>query len=265
MFPRGKPSGNPPSVPASWCGFLGEERREGPLQEAQRGTGFSLAEVVQWGANLFPTGSQPCLSVPLVGGRRWGAIDRQAGLHGSPVLPRAGSEVPAPLLPASSLSYLRAGGGDSDQLEYQRCEAGMTSPRVCPLSEPCQATLPAAPRHLQADLDNKLRPAVAGASLRAGLALSQDSGHLFWKQPIYCLRVNTGVSKGIPAPSSSPGAGVLRELWALGENWVGESLSGLKLTAGPVVQEEGRLVLPRNRGSLETLPSLGWEVRSRKW
>lgn len=35
------------------------------------------------------------------------------------------------------------GGVDSDQPEYQRCEAGMTSPRVCLLPGPCQATLPA--------------------------------------------------------------------------------------------------------------------------
>ena len=60
----------------------------------------------------------------------------------------------------------------------------MTSPRVCRLSEPCQATLPAAPRHLQASLDNKLQPAVPGLSLRAWLGLSQGSGHLFWEQPI---------------------------------------------------------------------------------
>ena len=41
----------------------------------------------------------------------------------------------------------------------------MTSPWACPLSEPCQANLPNAPRHLQAGSDNKLQPAVEGASL----------------------------------------------------------------------------------------------------
>lgn len=44
----------------------------------------------------------------------------------------------------------------------------MTSPWACLLSEPCQATLPNTPRHLQADSDNKLQPAVAGASLCSG-------------------------------------------------------------------------------------------------
>lgn len=52
----------------------------------------------------------------------------------------------------------------------------MTSPRVCLLSEPCQATLPAHSQAPQAASDNKLQPAMAGASLRAGLGPSQGSG-----------------------------------------------------------------------------------------
>lgn len=45
----------------------------------------------------------------------------------------------------------------------------MTSPRVCLLRPPS----PPAPRHLQAGLDNKLQPAMAGASLCPGLDPSQ--------------------------------------------------------------------------------------------
>lgn len=78
-----------------------------------------------------------------------GGGEAQTSRPGSAAAPsgfQRGSALSAPLWAASGqrqLSNLRAGGGDSDQWEYQRCEAGMTSPRVCLLSEPRQATLPA--------------------------------------------------------------------------------------------------------------------------
>lgn len=83
-------------------------------------------------------------------GRGW-PWEPQAGLsHGSSCLLQAlhyqhlfGPHLASRQWRQPQRSNLRAGAGDSDQPEYQRCEAGMTSPRVCLLSEePRQATLP---------------------------------------------------------------------------------------------------------------------------
>lgn len=131
---------------------------------------------------FLPWVSQLCLSVHLVGQQEvggGGAGSRGRAGHTQPQLHLASGLVCRISISSAHLllqSNLRAGGGDSDQPEYQRCEAGMTSPRVCLLSEPCGATLPLTPRHPQASLDNKLQPAMAGASLRAGLGPSQGSG-----------------------------------------------------------------------------------------
>lgn len=117
------------------------------------------------------TVSHLCLSVWWGGkkGWRW-QWEQQTGSSG-------GVSCGAPLQPPSclevdgsiSISFACIGGTDTDQPEYQRCEAGMTSPRVCLLPEPCQATLPACSQHPPPTrLDNKLQPATAGASQRAG-------------------------------------------------------------------------------------------------
>lgn len=65
----------------------------------------------------------------------------------------------------------------------------MTSPRVCPALRALSGRPPQRP---QAGLDNKLQPATAGASLRAGLGSSQGSGRMpLWEPPVGCLGEGT--------------------------------------------------------------------------
>lgn len=99
------------------------------------------------GRDIFPTEQSPSLSVCPSGGEvrrewrwQWKEQDRQAGALQQPP---SCLEVDCSI----SISFACTGGVDSDQPEYQRCEAGMTSPRVCLLPEPCQATLPARSQH----------------------------------------------------------------------------------------------------------------------
>lgn len=115
---------------------------------ASQGTGFILVEVVCWGADISPTGQQALTVCPSARrrekwrGRRWEPqTSRPGSASTAPSCFQRGCALSAPLWAASG--QRQRGGGDSDQPEYQRCEAGMTSPRVCLLSEPCQATLPA--------------------------------------------------------------------------------------------------------------------------
>lgn len=124
------------------------------------------------GMDIFPTEQWPSLSVCPSGGEvrrdwrwQWKEQDRQAGAQRQPP---SCLEVDCSI----SISFACTGGVDSDQPEYQRCEAGMTSPRVCLLPEPCQATLPARSQHppTPTGLDNKLQPATGGVSQRAGWA-----------------------------------------------------------------------------------------------
>lgn len=81
----------------------------------------------------------------------------------------------------------------------------MTSPRVCPALRALSGRPP--PQRPQAGLDNKLQPATAGASLRAGLGPSQGSGRLpLWEPPVGCLGGDTLWSlRGLAGPT----------LWAL--------------------------------------------------
>lgn len=125
-------------------------------------------------AGISPTG-QPaffvCLSIRRGSKKRVevpvGTADRQAGAQLQPLsCLELGGRISTSF---ACISAACIGGADSDQPEYQRCEAGMTSPRVCLLPEPCQATLPArSPPPPPTRLDNKLQPVTAGASQRAG-------------------------------------------------------------------------------------------------
>lgn len=152
VFPRGSPVQPPCSPrlpPPGWPGFAGERWVGGQPARAQ---GLPWGKWCAGEQPSLPRGSRPCLSI-CPGGRNGGGGggggEAQTSRPGSAAAPsgfQRGSALSAPLWAASGqrqLSNLRAGGGDSDQWEYQRCEAGMTSPRVCLLSEPRQATLPA--------------------------------------------------------------------------------------------------------------------------
>lgn len=96
---------------------------------------------------IFPTGQSAlfvCLSIWWGGQKRVEvAVGRAGRRAGAQLQPQSRLEVDCSI----SISFACIGGADSDQPEYQRCEAGMTSPRVCLLPEPCQATLPARSQH----------------------------------------------------------------------------------------------------------------------
>lgn len=145
--------GGSPLQPGPWGSLLPAWLLRGAVggRTASQRTGFTLVEVVCWGADISPTGPL-ALTLSICRSRRNGGGG--GGNHRPAAWARSSSPwLPAGLCPISTSSepHLgrgsrvtpKAGGGDSDQPEYQRCEAGMTSPRVCPLSEPCQATLPA--------------------------------------------------------------------------------------------------------------------------
>lgn len=243
MFPRGKPSatwalGLPPPGLAS--------QGSGGRENSQPGDGVYHSGGGVLGSRHLSHGLAALTLSICWGGRNGGG---GGGNHrpaarafgGSPWLP-AGlcpiSTSSEPHLGRGSRVIPRAGGGDSDQPEYQRCEAGMTSPRVCPLSEPCQATLPARsqapPGRLrqQASASHSkgvpTRRAGSQPGLRPGTSLGTSS-RLSWGQCCGLLE--------------DPGTSLAPWGWGIWRSREG----GLRLRSA--VKKEGRLLLPRGQGA----------------
>lgn len=243
MFPRGKPSATwPVGLPPPGLASQGSGGRE----NSQPGDGVYHSGGGVLGSRHLSYGLAALTLSICRGGRNGGGgggnhrpAARACG--GSPWLP-AGlcpiSTSSEPHLGRGSRVTPRAGGGDSDQPEYQRCEAGMTSPRVCPLSEPCQATLPARsqapPGRLrqQASASHSkgvpTRRAGSQPGLRPGTSLGTSS------------RLSGGQCCGLLGDPGtffgSLGLGHLEK-------------QGGRLEAGEGVKKEGRLLLPRGQGA----------------